>query len=151
MYIAPMNPIQTPTTDRLRKLLIKQEFEIGNLNPVDRTIVMVTAALAIPGGQTFTEKEVTERLYRWVATIGSNVHADAVEMRRYLIDNRCLNRDRAGSSYTRAAWPSEWKEIAAELEQIDIDSFADRVRTEEIERRAARKKAALENERFLSS
>ena len=136
----------TPTLERLRQLLIKQEVHIGNLNPIDTGVIIVAAALAIPKDVTLTEKEVTERLYQWVTTIGSNVRADAVDLRRYLIDSHSLQRDPAGRAYTRVSeWPAKWKEIASELELLDMGSFADQVRTEEIERRAARKKAALEN------
>jgi hypothetical protein len=142
-YIGYMQTLDTLT--RLRQLMIKQEVHIGNLNPIDTGIIMVAATFAIPEGQSLTEKDVTERLYQWVTTIGSNVRADAIELRRYLIDCHCLKRDPAGRVYTRSAeWPPQWKEIAAELETLDIDSFADQVRIEEIEHRAARKKAALE-------
>ena len=134
-----------PTLERLRQLLLRQEIIIGKLSQADMGIMLVAAALAIPKDATHTEREVTERLQRWVTTVGSNLRDDAVELRRYLIDCRCLQRDPAGRAYTRSAdWPAGWTEIAAELESVDIEQFADQVRIEEADRRAARKKAALE-------
>jgi len=134
-----------PTLDRFRHLLLRQEVVVGKLSHSDMGIIIVAAALAIPHGSTSTEKEVTERLARWLSTVGSNLQVDAVEMRRYLVDYRCLQRDPAGRAYTRSEnWPTGWTEIAAGLESVDIEQFAEHVRLEEAERRAARKKAALE-------
>ena len=134
-----------PTLDRFRHLLLRQEVVVGKLSHSDMRIIMVAAALAIPKDSTSTEREVTDRLHRWVTTVGSNMLVDAVELRRYLVDCRCLRRDPAGRAYTRSEdWPTGWTEIAAELESLDIVQFADQVRIEEAERRAARKKAALE-------
>jgi hypothetical protein len=134
-----------PTLERFRQLLLRQEVMIGKLSQADMGIMLVAAALTIPKDATHTEREVTERLHRWVSTVGSNLRDDAVELRRYLIDCRCLQRDPAGRAYTRSEdWPTGWKETAAELESLDIEEFADQVRIEEAERRAARKKAALE-------
>jgi hypothetical protein len=133
------------TLDRFRQLLLRQEVIIGKLSQSDMGIMLVAAALAIPKDATHTEREVTERLHRWVSTVGSNLRDDAVELRRYLVDWRCLQRDPAGRAYTRPAdWPDKWKEIGKELESLDIEQFADQVRIEEADRRAARKKAALE-------
>ena len=134
-----------PTLDRFRHLLLRQEVIVGKLSQSDMGIMLVAAALAIPRDATHTEREVTDRLYRWLSTVGSNVRDDAVELRRHLVDYRCLHRDPAGRAYTRSEdWPDKWKEIAAELESVDIEQFADKVRIDEAERRAARKKAALE-------
>lgn len=118
---------------------------ILGLNQTDQGIVLVSAAITIPAGKTFTEKEITERLQQWRSTVGTNLSDDPVEIRRYLVDSKLLARDPAGKAYTRSAvWPDKWKEIAAELGSFDVAAFADQVRTEEIERRAARKKAAME-------
>jgi hypothetical protein len=134
-----------PTLDRFRQILLRQDVIIGKLTQSDMRIMLVAAALAVPKDSTSTEREVTERLYRWVTTVGSNLRDDAVELRRYLVDCRCLRRDPAGKAYTRSEdWPTGWAEIAAELESLDIAQFADQVRIEEADRRAARKKAALE-------
>ncbi|MCX6835379.1 MAG: DUF2087 domain-containing protein [candidate division Zixibacteria bacterium] len=134
-----------PTLDRFRQLLLRQDVIIGKLTQSDMRIMLIAATLAVPKDSTSTEREVTERLYRWVTTVGSNIRDDAVELRRYLVDCRCLRRDPAGRAYTRSEdWPTGWKEIATELESLDIVQFAEQVRIEEAERRAARKKAALE-------
>lgn len=134
-----------PTLDRFRHLLLRQEVVVGKLSHSDMGIIIVAAALAIPRESTSTEREVTDRLARWISTVGSNLLVDAVELRRYLVDCRCLRRDPAGRAYTRSEdWPTKWKEIAAELESLAIAQFAEQVRTDEAERRAARKKAALE-------
>jgi len=134
-----------PTLDRFRHLLLRQEVIIGKLSQSDMRIMLTAAALAIPKDATHTEREVTERLYRWVSTVGSNMLVDAVELRRYLVDCRCLRRDPAGRAYTRSEdWPTGWTEIAAALESLNIVQFADQVRIEEADHRAARKKAALE-------
>ena len=142
----------TPTLDHLRRLLLRQELGITGLSQSDQGLLLVAAAITIPAATTFTEKEITELLHQWLSTVGSNIRDDAVELRRYLVDSRLLTRDPAGRAYSRSVcWPDKWKEVAADLESIDIEAFAEQVRTEEIERRAARKKAALEKKNSLSS
>ena len=134
----------SPILDRFRHLLLRQEVHIGNLSASDLGLIIVAAGLAIPKELSSSEKEVTERLDQWLATVGTNIQADAVEMRRYLVDYRCLERDPAGKVYTRpSAWPTRWQELAAELAPFDLASFAAQVRLEEIERRAARKAEVL--------
>ncbi len=140
-----MANILPPTLDRFKHLLLRNEIVISNLSDSDMGIIVVAAALTIPKHATYTEKEITELLGRCLSTVGSNLQTDAVELRRYLVDSRCLHRDPAGRAYTRSDdWPSKWKEIAAELESVDVAQFADQVRTDDAERRAARKKAAME-------
>ena len=141
----------SPTLTRLRRLLLRQELSILGLNQTDQGIMLVSAAVTLPMGATLTEKEITLRLKQWLSSVGSNIRDDAVELRRYLVDSRLITRDPAGKAYTRSAvWPDKWKEIAAELESIDVEAFAEKVRTEEIERRAARKKAAMEKKNGAS-
>src|SRR5512137_2464502 len=118
-----------PVLERFRQLLLRQEINVGKLSQPDQRIIMVAAALTISKDTTHTEREVTEQLQRWLSTVGSNLQVDAVELRRYLVDYRCLKRDPAGRAYTRSEdWPTGWKEIAAELESLDIAQFADQVR-----------------------
>lgn len=140
-----MNILPTSTLARLRQLLLRQETGILGLNQTDQGILLVCAVISIPKGTTLTEKEITQRLQQWLSTVGSNIRDDAVELRRYLVDSRLLARDPAGRAYTRSGeWPDKWQEIALELESVNVDSFAEQVRAEEFERRAARKRAALD-------
>ncbi|MFZ1682549.1 MAG: DUF2087 domain-containing protein [Candidatus Zixiibacteriota bacterium] len=138
--------------DRLRSLLLRQEVVVGNLKRDDLWVVVAAAASAIPKGESLNEKDVTERLTRWLGRVGENVRMDSVELRRLLVDYRCLVRDAAGREYQRPAeWPDALKETARGLEGMDIESFADQARAEELERRAARKKAALEKKEGTTS
>ncbi len=138
--------------DRLSTLLLRQEVVVGNLKRDDLWVITVAAAMSIPSGTPQTEKEVTERLARWLGRVGENVRMDAVELRRLLVDYRCLVRDTAGREYQRPVeWPDALKETARALQEIEIEAFADRVRTEEMERRAERKKAALEGKKGTAS
>jgi hypothetical protein len=144
--------LSTSITDRLRSLLLRQEVVVGNLKRDDLWVVVAAAASAIPKGVSLNEKEVTERLTRWLGRVGENVRMDPVELRRLLVDYRCLVRDAAGREYLRPAeWPDALKETARGLEAMDIESFADQARAEELERRAARKKAALEKKEGSAS
>jgi hypothetical protein len=139
-------------TDQLRNLLLRQEVVVGNLKRDDLWVIVAAAALAVPKGTPLSEKEVTERLTRWLGRIGENVRMDAVELRRLLVDYRCLVRDSAGREYQRPVeWPDALTETARGLEALDLESFADQARTEELERRAARKKAALEKREGTAS
>jgi hypothetical protein len=141
-----------PTLDHLRQLLLRQEMSITGLSQTDQGLLLIAAATTIPAGTSFSEKQITQRLQQWLSTVGSNIRDDAVELRRHLIDCRLLTRDPAGRAYSRTVgWPDKWQEIADELDSIDIKAFAEQVRTEEIERRAARKKAAMEKKGGASS
>jgi hypothetical protein len=131
--------------DRFRTLLLRQEVVIGNLSREDLWLIMVVAAQSIPSGEALSEKGVTERLAQWLSTVGCNIRMDAVELRRSLIDCRCLERDPAGREYRcPQVWPVHLSETVSALKDMEIESFAQQVRTEEVEHRAARKKAALE-------
>jgi hypothetical protein len=131
--------------DRFRILLLRQEVVFGNLGRQELWLIMVAAAWSIPSGESLSEKAVTERLTRWLGTVGCNFRMDAVELRRNLIDFKCLERDPAGREYRRPEiWPMHLSETVSALKGVEIEPFAQQVRAEEVERRAARKKAALE-------
>jgi len=142
----------TPLESRFKQLILRQELHIGNLNSADIGVVLISATIAIPNRQALTEKDVTQRLQAWLSTVGSNVQADAVELRRHLVDFHLLERDRAGREYRRVTeWPAKWRDIGGELETLDAELFAERVRADEAQERAARKKAALEARGGLTS
>jgi hypothetical protein len=66
----------------------------------DRHILLISAALSLDKGRHYSEAELNEALKPWSAVFGDSFGLDHVTMRRYLIDERYILRDAAGTAYT---------------------------------------------------
>ena len=65
----------------------------------DRWILLYTLRLLFPESQEFDEREVNQRLLAWLADHGRNLATDHVTLRRALVDEGFLERDRRGRAY----------------------------------------------------
>ena len=69
----------------------------------DRLILLHRAARCLALGETLDERALSERLRGWLADEAGAVGLDAAELRRALVDEGFVDRDRAGRAYERSA------------------------------------------------
>jgi hypothetical protein len=69
----------------------------------DRMILLRRAAAELAPGASLGERAFTELLTAWLAGEAKELHVDAAELRRALVDEGFVERDRAGSAYRRSA------------------------------------------------
>jgi hypothetical protein len=101
--------------------------------PLDHHILYVSAALALEPGRTYSESELNEVLLQWVAEFGASFGIDHVTLRRSLVDEGYLQRDRAGRCYELAADPPYSIENSAS--EIDLRALVVAERTARYERK----------------
>ena len=66
---------------------------------LDLNILLLSAVLALEVGQAYSESELNAELQRWILEVGGKFGLDHVTLRRYLIDEKYLRRDPAGTAY----------------------------------------------------
>jgi hypothetical protein len=67
--------------------------------PFDRQIVLISAILGLEHGRQYSEGELNGELQKWVISFGKRYNVDHVTLRRYLIDEKYIKRDSAGTAY----------------------------------------------------
>ena len=65
----------------------------------DRHIQLQSIVLCLDGEKTYTEKEVQLELQLWLTGIGEHILTDHATLRRLLVDEGYMTRDRNGSVY----------------------------------------------------
>src|SRR5215470_14593796 len=104
--------------DRVGELATRQGLHLGSLRerePKDLELLLASAALFLPTGQLLTEKEANALLKEFLATTGSMLDTDHVELRRWLADLGFLYRSDYGTDYRRGNFPAWMIDAAAEL------------------------------------
>jgi len=128
--------------ERYAQLAVRQGISLGGLrsgNARDFAIVLAAAAQAFPPGQVFSEREVNDLLRRFLEEAGAMLATDHVELRRWLIDFRLLQRDGFGRAYSTGAPAPEFAAAAAQLSGTDLATLARDARAEHASARAERK------------
>ena len=93
--------------------------------PLDRQIVLLSAILGLEHGRSYSENELNGELQKWVIQFGKRYGLDHVTLRRYLIDERYLARDSAGTAYQLAAPEALPNTYDPSLEKIDLVALID--------------------------
>ncbi len=65
----------------------------------DQQILFKSIMLLLDPATEYTETELNQRLENWLAEVGQTVELDHVSLRRHLVDEGYLNRDKAGVTY----------------------------------------------------
>ena len=128
--------------ERFAELAIRSGILLGALQSAsarDFALVLAAAAQGFPPGRGFSEREVNERLREFLAGAGAMLATDHVELRRWLVDFRLLDRDGYGHVYTAGAPAAEFAAAVSELAGIDLASVASAAREGDAARRAERK------------
>lgn len=128
--------------DRLCVLAVRQGITLGalyNASHDDFALVLAAAATPFASDRTYTEREVNERLRGWLATTGSMLDVDHVELRRWLVDNRLLDRDGFGRAYAAGNPAPDLAAFIASLSSVDLAAVVAHARTQHARVRAERK------------
>jgi len=132
--------------DHVGQLATRQGLHLGSLrerDPLDLELLLASAALFLPEGQLLTEKQANEHLKAFLASAGSMLETDHVELRRWLADMGFLHRSDYGTDYRRGNFPAWMIDAAAELGPEQLRAAAVDARDAKARNRAARKQAWL--------
>jgi hypothetical protein len=128
--------------ERYTKLAVRHGISLGALrsgNARDFAIVLAAAAQAFRPGRVFTEREVNDLLRTFLEGAGAMLASDHVELRRWLIDFRLLERDGFGRAYSVGTPAPEFAAAVLELSTVDLAALARAARAGDAAARAQRK------------
>ncbi len=128
--------------ERFSTLAVRRGMTLGALysaSASDFALVLAAAAAAFKPDRTYTEREVNDVLRDWLAQAGAMLEVDHVELRRWLVDNRLLDRDGFGRAYTRGSASKEVDSLAAALGAVDLAKIARDARARDAAAREQRK------------
>jgi hypothetical protein len=133
----------TPTAvERYAKLAVRRGVSLGALrsgNARDFAIVLAAAAQAFQPGRVFTEREVNDLLRGFLAEAGAMLATDHVDLRRWLVDSRLVERDGFGRAYSAGTPGPEFAAAATQLSGVDLAALARAARAEDAALRTQRK------------
>lgn len=127
---------------RLTALAVRQHMSLGVLassSPSDFALVLAAAGNGFAPGEIWSERQVNERLESFLRGAGAMLSVDHVELRRWLVDNRVLERDGFGRAYARGAPREEIAHVLADLSGHDLAAIVLDARRRDADARAARK------------
>jgi tRNA(adenine34) deaminase len=128
-----------------RRLCVRRGIALGGLasgRQEDFRTVLAAAALALAEGEAYEERGVNERLQAWIAGPGAMVDVDHVELRRWLVDVKLVERDGFGRRYARTQKPpAEFAPALAGLAGCDLALFALEAREADQRARTTRRDA----------
>jgi len=121
---------------RLEALVTKSGLNLAALPEPERDLVLALAACAIEPDRAWREDEANRHLEAWLGDIGSMLRTDHVELRRWLVDTRFVQRDDWGRAYRRG--PAERERARALLGSIDAAALFAAVRAVRVSAQHAR-------------
>ena len=62
-------------------------------------VLLKSIVLLLELGQDYSEHQINDALQKWLGTVGKSLEIDHVSLRRRLVDEGYLTRDRAGKRY----------------------------------------------------
>ena len=62
-------------------------------------VLLKSVVLSLEPGQDYSEHQINDMLQKWLDTTGKSLEIDRVSLRRRLVDEGYLTRDRAGRRY----------------------------------------------------
>ena len=95
---------------------------------LDRHILFISAILGLEPQRQYSESELNAELKKWVARFGSHVKLDYATLRRFLVDERYVRRDRTGTSYQVAATDVPYT-FDRSIEALDLEGLVVAART----------------------
>ena len=112
----------------------------------DRHILLKSVALTLDRRSEYSEPQLNPQLKLWLQDVGAPFHLDHVNLRRYLIDEEFLGRNRDGSRYWVAASSRHQLVFDPEIEEVDVYQLLDQAKAQLVRRkeeflRASRKPA----------
>ncbi|MCH7565649.1 MAG: DUF2087 domain-containing protein [Gemmatimonadetes bacterium] len=86
----------------------------------DLHILMKSVVLTFDAAAEYSEREVNEELRMWMADICPSFEIDHVTLRRRLIDEGYVERERDGSKYWASVPPMESSLFEPDVESVDV-------------------------------
>jgi len=133
----------TPTAvQRFGALAIRRHIALGALHSAslrDFELVLAAAATGFVPGREYSEREVNDILRAFLGAAGAMLATDHVELRRWLVDFRVLERDGFGRAYTTGTPAAGISTAAHEFAGVDLAELAHEAREADTARRAERK------------
>ena len=139
--LVAMNAISA--IDRFAALSVRTGLSLGIMYSSrvdDFNLMLGAAARSFAAGRRYSEREVNDILQIWLASAGSMLSVDHVELRRWLVDCRLLARDGYGHAYALAAPAPEFALLASALSGVDLAAVAAAARARDAEARQERKR-----------
>ena len=99
-----------------------------------RHILFIGFISTVDPGRSYTEKEFNLLLRGWTGSFGDHFGLDHVTLRRFLVDERYMERDAAGSSYQLLSKEPRFT-YDRSIEQLDLQGLIDTARRDKAERR----------------
>lgn len=139
---SPQESPLPPLAQRYATLAVRHGVSLGALHSAggsDFAVVLAAAAQPFPPGRVFTEREVNDLLRTFLAGAGSMLATDHVELRRWLVDFRLLERDGFGRAYSAGVPAPEFAAALTQLAGLDLAALAHHAREREATARMERK------------
>jgi len=133
---------EAPALTAFRRLAVKRGLLPGVLHGqrfADFVVVSAAAAQGFAPEREYTETEVNEHLKAFLAGAGAMLATDHVDLRRWLVDCRLLERDGFGRRYVRAVAPEGFATTVEGLRGADLAAIARDACTADAQTRAERK------------
>jgi hypothetical protein len=145
-----MNAAPSPT-QRLphHQLVVKQGVGLGGLTPAQQVRALGLVWAGLPS-QAVNEAGINQVLKAQLAGPAAVLDTDHVELRRWLVDCGCLQRDGYGRAYRQVpaeALPARFLPLARVLQGMDIQAWVECQRATQTATRAARRAAWEERAR----
>jgi hypothetical protein len=134
--------VEAPALSAFRRLAVKRGLLPGVLcsqRHADFVVVMAAAAQSLIPGREYTEAGVNEQLKSFLTGAGAMLATDHVELRRWLVDCRLLERDGFGRRYARAETPEAFVKADTGLRDLDLAGIAREACAAETQARRERK------------
>jgi hypothetical protein len=110
---------------------------------LDRHILFISSILKLEPERLYSESELNDELRKWTIHFGTNFGLDHVTLRRFLIDERYINRDSAGMTYELETADLPFT-FDPSIEKLDLEELINEAKREREERKQRFMKEAKE-------
>lgn len=148
-----MNAAESPDPSHellhLAQLVVKQGVGLGGLPPAQQVRALGLVWVGLPSVATH-EAGINQVLKAQLAGPAAFLDTDHVELRRWLVDCGCLQRDGYGRAYLQVpveALPATFQPLARVLQGMDMPAWVEEQRSTQAATRAARRAAWEERAR----
>ena len=101
---------------------------------LDRHVLFISAILKLDLERQYSEFELNDQLRTWINSFGTNLGVDHATLRRFLVDERYMKRDVAGSSYVLNQTDLPYT-YDRSIESIDLSEMVNEARRAKEERK----------------
>jgi hypothetical protein len=107
---------------RLAALCVESGLSVFPRKGPDRLILLKSVVLTLNAEQVYTEAEINAALQTWLKQVGFKIETDHVMLRRLLVDDGFLQRERDGSAYRAPTTHRHSDLFDPAVETIDVNT-----------------------------